>query len=142
MNSIDPHIQFTAETFKSGGSIPFQDALVSSGPDHTLLTTAYRKPTHTDQYLHQDSHHNLSALHSVCNTLTHRTRTVCTNQQLLHKEKEHIKGILQRCRHPNWALNRLNIKETTRTTPHRPITIAAATTTTSAAATTMATSIW
>ena len=34
----------------------------------------------------------------------------CTNPQLLHKEEEHIKGILQRCRHPIWAPSRLNIK--------------------------------
>ena len=83
-------IQFTAEDPNSEGSFPFLDTLVTPGPDKTLFTTIYRKPIHTDQYLHWDSHHNLSAKFSVFNTITHAARSVCTNPQLLHEEEEHI----------------------------------------------------
>ena len=69
------------------GSIPFLETSVSPVPENTLLTTVYRKPTHTDQYLHWDNHHYLSAKYSEFNTLTHRARTVCVNPQLLHKEE-------------------------------------------------------
>ena len=70
--SIDLHIQITTEAAGSNGSIPFLDTPVSLGPNNTL-TSVYRKLTHTDQYLHWDRHHNLSAKYSIFNTLTHRT---------------------------------------------------------------------
>ena len=50
INFIKPHIHFTKET-----------------PDNTLLTVLYRKSTYRDQYLHWDSHHNLSAKYCVFN---------------------------------------------------------------------------
>ena len=55
INSIDPHIQFTAENAKPYGSIPFLDTIVTPQPDGSLKTTVFRKPTHTDMYLHWDS---------------------------------------------------------------------------------------
>ena len=51
INSIDPHIQFTSEDAKEDGFIPFLDTIVMPQPDGSLLTSAYRKPTHTDLYL-------------------------------------------------------------------------------------------
>ena len=70
---------------------PFWIHLLHQDMENTLLRTVYRKPTHSDQYLHWDSHHNPSAKYSVFNIITHRTRRVCANPQLLHKEK-HIRG--------------------------------------------------
>ena len=69
-----------------------------------------RKPTHTDQCLHWNSHNSLSAKYSVFNILTCSSRTVCANPQLPHKEEEHIIGCSQRCQFPNWALTRLKMK--------------------------------
>ena len=51
INSQDSHIQFTMETTQQG-SLPFLDTLVTIEQDNTFSTTVYRKPTHTDQYLH------------------------------------------------------------------------------------------
>ena len=76
INFIDLHIQFTQETTNTDGSIPFLDTFVSPEPANTLLTTVYRKPTHTDQCLHWSTHHNLPAKFSVLNILTHMARTV------------------------------------------------------------------
>ena len=69
---------------------------LSPGPDYLLLTTIYRKPIHTDQCCHLDSHHNLSAKYSVFSTLTHMARTVCANPKLLYKEKKQHKGGLKK----------------------------------------------
>ena len=99
INSIDPHTQFTQETPDTEGSIPYLDTLVSPGLDNTLLNTVYRKPTYTDQCLHRDSNHSLSAKYIVFKSVTHRLRTDFTNPQPLHKEEEHIKA-LTRCKYP------------------------------------------
>ena len=111
INSIDPRIQFTSEESKPDGSIPFLDCLVIPQADGSIMTTVYRKPTHTDMYLHWDSYHHLSAKYSVINTLRHRAKTVCTTKQLLAKEEDHLYNALRRCKYPLWAWNRTNIKK-------------------------------
>ena len=59
INSIDPNIRFTSEDPKDDGSISFLDILIILEEDGKLNTTVYRKPTHTDMYLHWDSHHTI-----------------------------------------------------------------------------------
>ena len=76
-----------------------------------LRTTVFRKPTHTDMYLHWDSYHHLSAKYSVINTLRHRAKTVCSTQQLLKEEEDHLHNSLRRCKYPYGAWNRTNIKK-------------------------------
>ena len=80
LTSFEPQIQCTVETPDQHGSLPFLDTLVSQAPSGTLITTVYRKPTHTDQYLHWDSHHSIINKYSVCNTLSHRAQYVCSKQ--------------------------------------------------------------
>ena len=87
INSVDPAIKFTVEDNKEDGSIPFLDTIVKPEADGTLSITVYRKPTHTDQYLQWDSHHDLSAKFSVIHTLSHRASTVCSKSELLQQER-------------------------------------------------------
>ena len=47
INTQDPHKQFTVEEPDQDGSLPFLDTQVSPGPNNTLITTVYRKPTYT-----------------------------------------------------------------------------------------------
>ena len=82
---------------------------LSPGPNNTLVTTVYRKPTHTDQYLYLDSNHFITAKR-VFNTLAFRAKVVCTRQHSLHKEMEHIRKALQACNFPLWAINILQNK--------------------------------
>ena len=103
---MDPHIHFTTEDAKPDGSLPFLDTIVLIQPDNSLLTSVYRKPTHTDLYLQWDSHHHLSAKYSVINTLRYRAKTVRSNNHLLKEEEEHLNRALSNCRYPAWALNR------------------------------------
>ena len=74
-------------------------------PPHCIL-----KPTHTDMYLQWDSHHTTAAKYSVVNTLYHRARAVCSNQQLLKDEEDHLQKVLIENKHPIWALNRVKMK--------------------------------
>ena len=99
INKVDQHIQCTTEDVRPDGSIPFLDTIVMPQSDGPLLTSAYRKPTHTDQYLQWNSHHHLSAKFSVINTLKHRAKTVCSNEHLL-KEEDHMNEALRSCKYP------------------------------------------
>ena len=105
LNSADKNIQFTAEEPGPEGSLPFLDILIIPDDEGRLNTTVYRKPTHMDQYLHQDSLHPISSKYSVVGTLHHRARTVCSNKKLLQQEEEHLANALKKCNYPMWALN-------------------------------------
>ena len=107
INSVDPAIKFTVEDNKERGSIPFLDTIVKPEVDGDLSITVYRKPTYTDQYLHWDSHHNLSTKFSVINTLSHWAKTVCSDPELLKIEKEHLRKALTQCKYPRWALDKV-----------------------------------
>ena len=104
INNQDPHIQITVEPTQQD-SLPFPDTLITIQPDNTFSTTVYRKPTHTDQYLHWDSNHHITAKQSVFNTLAHRAKTVSSTQASMDKELNHIKTALKHCQFPSWALN-------------------------------------
>ena len=80
-------------------------------PDGSIKTTVFRKPTHTDMFLHWDSYHHLSAKYSVINTLRHRAKIVCSTRQLLTEEEGHLYNALRRCKYPLWAWNRVNISK-------------------------------
>ena len=110
INSVDPAIKFTVEDNKEDSSIPFLDTIVKPEVNGSLSITVYRKPTHTDQYLQWDSHHNLSAKFSVSNTLFDRAQTVCSNPELLKQEKEHLRKALTQCKYPKWALDKMGKK--------------------------------
>ena len=107
IHSQDPNIQFTDEEPGIDGSIPFLDSKVTPGPNNTVHIIVYRKPTHTDQYLHWDSSHFITAKNSVYNTLAHRAKVVSSTSEDLTKELEHLRKALMQCQFPSWALNRL-----------------------------------
>ena len=111
INSQDPHIQFTVEPTQQG-SLPFLDTLVTIEKDNTFSTSVYKKPTHTDQYLHWDSNHHITAKQSVFNTLAHGVKVFSSLQDRLEQELQHSKTALQACQFPNWALNQWHHKFT------------------------------
>ena len=110
LNSVDKNIQFTAEEPGPEGTLPFLDILIKPDQEGRLHTTVYRKPTHTDQYLHWDSLHPISSKYSVVGTLHHRAKTICSNHQMLKEEEEHLTKALMKCNYPSWALNRVRMK--------------------------------
>ena len=75
--------------------------------DGTLTSKVYRKPTHTDQYLQWDSHHNLACKYSVINILTHRAKATCSNSQLLKEELHHLGCALTKCKYHRWAFQKI-----------------------------------
>ena len=107
INSQDHHIHFTVEKLSQQGTLPFLDTLVTIESNNTFSTPVYRKRTHTDQYLHWDSNHFITAKQSLYNTLVHWAKIVSSNQEALNQELQHIRRTVQACQFPNWALNQL-----------------------------------
>ena len=110
INAIDDNIHFTCEEAREDGSIPFLDMLITPYEDGRLNTTVYRKPSHTDHYLHWDSHHAITSKYSMIGTLYHWARTIYSNPSQLQKEEKHLFKSLRKCKYPDWALNRVKLK--------------------------------
>ena len=110
INNIDPAFRFTTEGNQENGSILILDTLVEPEADNSLTTTMYHKPTHTDQYLQWDSHHNLTSKYSVIGTLTHRAKTVCTSSEFFQREIQHLQEALVGCKYPGRAIQKVQSK--------------------------------
>ena len=110
INSIDPNIKFTVKSSQENGAILFLDTLVKLEADNSLSIRVYHKPTHIDQYLQWDGHHNLAAKYSVIDTLTLRAKSVFITPELLNEELQHLKEALSRCKYPRWAINKVQNK--------------------------------
>ena len=55
----------------------------------------YRKPIHTDQYLHYSSHHQTSCKESVLPSLFNRAYSIITNKDDVYIENARIKPVLK-----------------------------------------------
>ena len=65
--------------------------------DGSIKIKIYRKPTHTNQYLHFRSHHPLEHKLSVVKTLLHRSEIV-TNPADRSEDFDHVKTALRKLR--------------------------------------------
>ena len=81
IKNLHQNITFTMEE-ESNGELAFLDTL-------------YRKPTHTNQYLYYNSHHQTSCKESVASPLFNRAYSIITNKDDLHKENARIKQVLK-----------------------------------------------
>ncbi|XP_072044617.1 uncharacterized protein [Amphiura filiformis] len=104
INDQNPHIRFTCEP-EANRHLAFLDTKITRKESGSLDVTIYRKPTHTDQYLHFNIHHPISHKLSVIRTLTHRANTAVTDPEEREKEIEHIKGALGNCGYRQWAFD-------------------------------------
>ena len=89
LNDVCPTIKFTMELEKDG-SLPFLDTKLTRREDGTLNVTVFRKQTHTDRYLHFNSHHPLSAKRAAVRSLFDRARNITLQKEDLRKEEEHL----------------------------------------------------
>ena len=94
INSIHPAIQFTREEEAEDGSLAMLDTKTKRDARGRLSFSVYRKPTHTDQYLQFDSNQPLQHKLGVIRTLHHRARTLCSTEDSLMDELEHLQKVL------------------------------------------------
>ena len=93
INNLHQNIKFTMEK-ESNGELAFLDTLLKRN-NGEISVLVYRKPTHTDQYLHYSSHHQTSCKESVVSSLLNRAYSIITNKDDLHKENVRIKQVLK-----------------------------------------------
>ena len=86
------------------GCIPFLDVKVQRH-ENSLSFSIYRKPTHTDQYLHFTSSHHMSAKNSVVHTLVHRALTLC-DEEYRKDELKHIEKALNKNGYPSHLVHK------------------------------------
>ncbi|XP_067660587.1 uncharacterized protein [Haliotis asinina] len=75
---------------ETDNKLPFLDILVQ-GENNTLTSSVYRKPTHTDQYIHFSSCHPIQVKRGVIATLTCRAQNISSRPELLEIELDHLR---------------------------------------------------
>ncbi|XP_067687024.1 uncharacterized protein [Haliotis asinina] len=96
LNQHHPRVQFTLET-ETNGQPTFLDVLVTRAPDNKIETSVYRKPTHSDQYIHFDSNHPLKTKTGIISTLTRRAINLSSNSP--SAEIEHARHVFTKFNH-------------------------------------------
>ncbi|XP_012148609.2 uncharacterized protein LOC105663559 [Megachile rotundata] len=97
-------------------SLPFLDTLITRKADGTLGHKVYRKPTHTNRYLHATSHHHPSQKNSVITSLIHRATYISEKKENLANGLEHIRSTLQQNGYSRHRINRTIDRLTNQTT--------------------------
>eukprot|EP00253_Pinus_taeda_P032352 PITA_32352 len=88
LNSISPEIKFTME-LEENMRIPFLEILIIRKEDGSLGHKVFRKSTHTESYLHAESHHHPAQKFGVLNTLSIRALRISDSEHL-NEEKKHL----------------------------------------------------
>ena len=114
LNKQHPNIRFTID-IEENGKLPFLDVLVSKEANGTLGHQVYRKTTHTDRYLHAESHHHPAQKQSVINSLVHRAFAI-SDRGHLRTEINHLKQALQNNGHDKKDITKIINKHTNKTT--------------------------
>jgi hypothetical protein len=78
---------------EEGNHLLFLDIDIYRRPHGTLGYRVYRKPTHTNLYLHPDSHQHPSNKHAVLATFVFRAKAICDGDSL-EQELEFLKKLL------------------------------------------------
>ena len=90
LNGVESSIQFMVER-ESEGKLPFLDVLLQRDLDGSILTTVYRKPTHTDRYLDFASHHPIAHMIAVVQTLHYGVEAISLSVPAKDKETKHLR---------------------------------------------------
>ena len=93
---------------ESNGKLAFLDTLLKRN-NKKISVLVYRKPTHTDQYLHYSSHHQISWKEGVVSSLLNRAYSIITNQDDLYKKNTGIKQVLKENRYQESIISKILI---------------------------------
>ena len=80
IKNLHQNVKFTLEE-ESNGELVFLEILLKRN-NGEISVLVYRKPIHTDQYLHYSSHHQTNCKESVVSSLFDRAYSVITNKDV------------------------------------------------------------
>ena len=92
LNSLNPALKFTSEKEESE-SLAFLDVKIQKS-DIKFITSVYRKPSFTGQYLRWDSFGPSKRKKNLISTSVHRALRICS-KSMLQQELENIRVILR-----------------------------------------------
>jgi hypothetical protein len=78
INSLSSDLEYTLEHQRTDGSLPFLDVIIHADRS----TSIYRKPTHTNIYLHYNSCAPERTKDGVIRSLTRRAHRICSTKHL------------------------------------------------------------
>ena len=108
LNSLHPSLRFTLEK-ECNRILPFPDVLVEKN-DHEFVTSIYRKPTFTGQYIRWNSFCPMKRKTNLISTLVHRALVICS-KSTLQNELSNIRSILNNNGYPEAVINTIIIKK-------------------------------
>ena len=99
LNGVRPTIKFTVEQ-KEDRTLPLLDTLLRRRENGSLDVSVYRKPTHTDQYLHFESQHPTHMKGGVVRCFHDTARGIISMQDNHQKEVDHLARVLKQNAYP------------------------------------------
>ena len=93
INNLHQNIKFTMDEERNE-ELALLDTLLKRN-NGKISALVYKKPTHTDQYLHYISHHQTSYKKNVVSSLLNRAFSIITNKYDLYKENDGIRQVLE-----------------------------------------------
>ena len=101
LNSLHPSLRFIREK-ESNSSLPFLDVLVER-QNSDFVTSVYRKPTFTGQYLRWNSFSSTKRKTNLISTLVHKAFMICLKSKL-EPELNKIRSILINNGYPEYVI--------------------------------------
>ena len=80
--------------WKKSDKLPFLHVLIRKKGDGMLGYQVHRKKTHTDRYVHADSHHNPPQKLGIIHTLAIRASRISDHENL-NEELQHLKFVFK-----------------------------------------------
>ena len=93
INGIHPDIKWTKEE-EVDGSIHMLDVNIKRNMNGTLAFDVFRKPTHTNQYIHFNSHAPLQHKLATVRSLTRRTQIIPSTESAKKEEEKRVHDAL------------------------------------------------
>ena len=103
--NLHQNIKFSREE-ESNGELAFLETLLKQN-NRKISVLVYRKPIHTDQYLHYSSHHQTNCKKSVVFSLFNRAYCIITNKDDLHRKHTRIKQVLKKNRYQKSIIRKI-----------------------------------
>ena len=91
LNNLHHSIKFKVE-IETNESLPFLDTVVSRSENDTIKYKVYRKPTHSETYIHAFSSHSDKVKTGVISNMFLRAYKIC-DMEFLDEEIDHIRNV-------------------------------------------------